>query len=168
MFRLSMIPVESFLIFLTNLFKLRPINFTLSFCVKINFPSIMVKIVYILVGGAIGTYLRYAVSGYSYKLFDWIFPIGTLVVNLIGSFLIGLLWGIFESGNLSPNIRVFIFIGILGGFTTFSSYMLETLNLYRDGEVRLAIINLLANNIFGLIMVIGGFFLSKLLVGQLK
>ena len=128
----------------------------------------MVKIVYILVGGAIGTYLRYAVSGYSYKLFDWIFPIGTLVVNLIGSFLIGLLWGIFESGNLSPNIRVFIFIGILGGFTTFSSYMLETLNLYRDGEVRLAIINLFANNIFGLIMVIGGFFLSKLLVGQLK
>jgi CrcB protein len=128
----------------------------------------MVKIVYILVGGAIGTYLRYAVSGYSYKLFDWIFPIGTLVVNLIGSFLIGLLWGIFEAGNLSPNIRVFLFIGILGGFTTFSSYMLETLNLYRDGEVRLAIINLFANNIFGLIMVIGGFFLSKLLVGQLK
>ena len=128
----------------------------------------MVKIVYILVGGAIGTYLRYAVSGYSYKLFDWIFPIGTLVVNLIGSFLIGLLWGIFEAGNLSPNIRVLLFIGILGGFTTFSSYMLETLNLYRDGEVRLAIINLFANNIFGLIMVIGGFFLSKLLVGQLK
>lgn len=128
----------------------------------------MVKIAYILVGGAIGTYLRYAVSGYSYKLFDWIFPIGTLVVNLLGSFVIGLLWGVFESGNMSPNIRVFLFIGILGGFTTFSSYMLETLNLYRDGEVRLAVINLLANNIFGLIMVIGGFFLSKLLVSQLK
>jgi CrcB protein len=128
----------------------------------------MVKVVYILLGGAIGTYLRYAVSGYSYKLLDWTFPVGTLMVNLLGSFAIGLLWGIFESTNLSPNIRVFLFIGILGGFTTFSSYMLETLNLYRDGEMRLAIFNLLANNILGLIMVIGGFFLSKLLVGQLK
>lgn len=128
----------------------------------------MVKIAYILLGGAIGTYLRYAVSGYSYKLFSWIFPIGTLAVNLLGSFVIGLLWGLFEATNLSPNIRVFLFIGILGGFTTFSSYMLETLNLYRDGEVKLAIFNLMANNILGLIMVIGGFFLSKLLVSQLK
>lgn len=128
----------------------------------------MIKVAYILLGGAIGTYLRYAVSGYSYKIFDWIFPVGTLIVNILGSFVIGLLWGIFESTNLSPNIRVFLFIGILGGFTTFSSYMLETLNLYRDGEVRLAIYNLMANNILGLIMVIGGFFLSKLLVGQLK
>lgn len=128
----------------------------------------MIKVVYILLGGAIGTYLRYAVSGYSYKLFDWIFPVGTLVVNLLGSFVIGLIWGIFESTTLSPNVRVFLFIGILGGFTTFSSYMLETLNLYRDGEVRLAIYNMMANNILGLIMVIGGFFLSKLLVGQFK
>ena len=128
----------------------------------------MIKLLYILIGGAIGTYLRYAVSGYSYKLFDWLFPIGTLVVNLIGSFIIGLIWGLFESSSLSPNIRVFLFIGILGGFTTFSSYMLETLNLYRDGEVKMAIFNLLANNIFGLIMVILGFFLSKLLIGQLK
>ncbi len=128
----------------------------------------MIKLLYILIGGAIGTYLRYAVSGYSYKLFDWLFPIGTLVVNLIGSFTIGLIWGLFESSSLSPNIRVFLFIGILGGFTTFSTYMLETLNLYRDGEVKMAIFNLLANNIFGLIMVILGFFLSKLLIGHLK
>lgn len=128
----------------------------------------MIKLLYILIGGAIGTYLRYAVSGYSYKLFDWLFPIGTLVVNLIGSFIIGLIWGLFESSSLSPNIRVFLFIGILGGFTTFSTYMLETLNLYRDGEVKMAIFNLLANNIFGLIMVILGFFLSKLLIGHLK
>lgn len=128
----------------------------------------MTKILFILVGGAIGTFLRYAVSGWSYKLFDWIFPIGTLVVNLIGSFIIGLLWGVFESSNLSPNIRIFLFVGILGGFTTFSSYMLETLNLYREGEVKLALYNLLANNIIGLFMVIGGFFLSKLFVGQLK
>ncbi len=128
----------------------------------------MTKILFVLIGGAIGSYLRYSVSGYAYKVFDWIFPIGTLVVNLIGSFIIGLLWGIFESSNLSPNVRVFLFIGILGGFTTFSSYMLETLNLYRDGEVRLALYNLLANNIIGLLMVIGGFFISKLLVGQIR
>ena len=128
----------------------------------------MTKFIYLIAGGALGTFLRYYVSGVSYKVFDWTFPVGTLVVNLAGSFFIGLLWGIFESLNMSPNIRIFLFVGLLGGFTTFSSFMLETLNLYRDGEIKMAVYNILANNIFGIIVVIGGFLLSKFIVQSIK
>ena len=130
----------------------------------------MAKILFLLAGGAIGTGLRYYVSGLAYRVFDWTFPIGTFAVNVLGSFLIGLLWGLFDEGNLylSPNIRTFLFIGILGGFTTFSTYMLETLNLFRDGETKLALYNLLANNIGGLIVVILGFLLAREIVTLLK
>jgi len=128
----------------------------------------MIKVIYLLSGGAIGTLLRYSVSGLSHRMFSSIFPWGTLMVNLIGSFVIGLLWGISEQTNFSPNIRAFIFIGILGGFTTFSSYSLETLNLFRDGEIKMGIINILANNILGLILVFAGFVLSKGIVNFIK
>ena len=128
----------------------------------------MIKVIYLLSGGAIGTLARYGVSGFSHRVFSSIFPWGTLMVNLIGSFVIGLLWGISEQTNFSPNIRAFIFIGILGGFTTFSSYSLETLNLFRDGEVKMGIINILANNILGLVLVFAGFILSKGIVNFIK
>jgi len=130
----------------------------------------MMKILFILAGGALGSYLRYAVSGLAYRWFDWTFPIGTFFVNVIGSFLIGLLWGIFEEGNINvtSGFRSFLFIGILGGFTTFSSYMLETLNLLRDGETRVAIYNLLANNVVGLLLVVLGFMIARSIVYLLK
>ena len=123
----------------------------------------MTKILFLLAGGAIGTGLRYYISGLAYRVFEWTFPVGTFAVNVLGSFFIGLLWGLFEEGhlNISPNIRTFLFIGILGGFTTFSSYMLETLNLFRDGETRLAFYNLLANNVAGFVFVFTGYFLAR-------
>ena len=114
-----------------------------------------------MAGGAIGTLARYSVSGLAYRFYNGTFPIGTLSVNLIGSFIIGFLWGIWETRNLSPNIRNFIFIGILGGFTTFSSYSLETMNLIKAGETKYALINIFGTNIFGLILVFLGYMLSK-------
>lgn len=130
----------------------------------------MAKILFLLAGGAVGTGLRYYVSGLAYRVFDWTFPIGTFAVNVLGSFIIGLLWGFFEEGNLylSPNMRTFLFIGVLGGFTTFSSYMLETLNLFRGGETKLALYNLLANNIAGMVLVIVGFILAREIFAILK
>jgi len=83
-------------------------------------------------------------------------------VNLIGSFIIGLLWGMFEN-QPAANLRTFLFVGVLGGFTTFSAYSIETLNLFRDGNVRLAILNILLNNLLGILLALGGFALAKLI-----
>ena len=123
----------------------------------------MVKVLLLLSGGALGTLARYSVSGWVHRFFESSFPYGTLAVNLIGSFIIGLLWGLVETSTLSSNTRSFVFIGILGGFTTFSSYSLETLNLFRDGEIKLALANILANNILGLVLVFIGFIAAKAL-----
>jgi CrcB protein len=128
----------------------------------------LIKILLLAAGGAIGTVGRYAVSGFTHRIFDGSFPYGTLMVNVLGSLVIGLLWGTWETANLSSNLRTFIFIGILGGFTTFSTFSLETMNLFRDGEIKFAIINILANNILGLIMVFGGFFAAKELVNLIR
>lgn len=128
----------------------------------------MIKILLLLSGGAIGTLSRYAVSGLTHKYYLGNFPIGTLVVNLIGSFLIGLVWAISEQGNLSSNTRTFVFIGLFGSFTTFSAFSIETMNLFRDGETKLALLNVMANNILGILFVFGGFFLTKLIVDAVK
>jgi CrcB protein len=124
----------------------------------------MVKIILLATGGAIGTLLRYSLSGYTYRFFDSIFPWGTLFVNLTGSFAIGTLWGFFEIENLSPNVRNFIFIGLLGGFTTFSTFALENFNLFRDGEIKLLMLNVLASNVIGIMLVFGGYSLTKYII----
>lgn len=121
----------------------------------------MLKIILLITGGAAGTLARYAVSGWAHRLFTGVFPYGTLAVNLIGSLIIGFTWGLMENSQAPSLLRTFLFIGILGGFTTFSSFSLETLNLFRDGETRLALVNIFANNILGLTMVFAGFFGSR-------
>ncbi len=119
------------------------------------------RLVLLLSGGALGTLARYGLSGLTHRVFGGTFPLGTLVVNLVGSFVIGLLWGFWETNTLPASFRSFVFIGILGGFTTFSTAMLETMNLFRDGETKLALINILANNVLGIALVFLGFMLAK-------
>ena len=126
------------------------------------------KFLLLAAGGAIGTLLRYAVSGYTYNLLVGVFPWGTLMVNLIGSLLIGFLWGLSEIQNIPPDVRTFIFIGILGGFTTFSTFTLESFNLFREGEARLALINILASNVLGIALVFAGFAMSKVMMNLLR
>lgn len=119
------------------------------------------KVVLILLGGGIGTLARYGVSGYAFQRYTGLFPVGTLAVNLVGSFLIGLLWGLAEHSAMSPNVRTFLFVGILGGFTTFSTFSLETLNLLRDGELKVALLNVLLNNVLGIALAFVGFILAR-------
>lgn len=126
------------------------------------------KFILLAAGGAIGTLFRHSISGLTYKMFNGIFPWGTLVVNLTGSFIIGLLWGVFEIENLSSNFRNFVFIGILGGFTTFSTFALESFNLFRDGEIKLALANLLASNILGIALVFAGFLIARYTVNLFR
>jgi len=86
---------------------------------------------------------------------------GTLCVNLIGAFAIGILWGLSEKISISSDFRTFAFIGILGSFTTFSSYALETNNLFSDGEIKLALAYVLITNVLGVALVLSGFIVSK-------
>jgi len=124
----------------------------------------MSKLSFIAIGGAIGALLRYALSGVAYKYLGSGFPWGTLCVNLIGAFAIGILWGLSEKTAISSDFRTFAFIGILGSFTTFSTYGLETFNLFRDGEIKLALANVLVTNVLGIALVISGFITSKYLM----
>ena len=115
----------------------------------------MTNILLVGIGGFIGSVLRYLGGGYvqeSIKRLD--FPYGTLAVNLIGCFVIGLLAQLGEKyGMFSTESRLFIFIGVLGGFTTFSSFGNETLNLMRQSLMTNAFINIGANVILGLFAV---------------
>lgn len=128
----------------------------------------MTKFILLAAGGAIGTVLRYSLSGLTYRAFNGIFPWGTLAVNLAGSFIIGLLWGLFEIETISSNVRNFVFIGILGGFTTFSTFALESFNLFRDGEVKLALTNLLVSNVFGILLVFAGFLTARYIINIIR
>jgi fluoride exporter len=118
----------------------------------------MTNILLVGAGGFIGSVARYLLSGYvqqSMKRTD--FPYGILAVNLIGCFVIGLLAQYGESrGILSEESRAFIFIGILGGFTTFSSFGNDTINLVRESLVMNAVANIGANVILGLLAVLLG------------
>jgi len=118
-------------------------------------------------GGALGALMRYAVSGLTHTFFGETFPWGTLMVNLVGSFLIGVGWAISERIPHSPHLIPFLFIGLLGAFTTFSTYALESFNLIRDGEFKLGVLNMAASNIVGLLVVFLGFVCARYFLGQI-
>ena len=128
----------------------------------------MYKILYLVTGGAIGTVARYLISGVAQKYMGSGFPWGTLVVNVTGAFIIGLIWGLFETVEIRSGFRIFVFIGILGGFTTFSSFALETMNLYKQGEIKMAIFNILVNNTLSILLVFVGFIVARAILGIIK
>jgi fluoride exporter len=128
----------------------------------------MLNFLLVAVGGAIGSVLRYGVSAADYRWSKGVFPVSTLIVNVVGSLIIGFLWGLFDRTAVPSHIRNFVFIGILGGFTTFSSFSLESFNLLRDGELKIAAMNILANNLFGLSFVFVGFFAARLMINFIR
>ncbi len=112
----------------------------------------MNKILLVGLGGFVGSVLRYLTSGYIQQVTNSVvFPYGTLVVNLIGCFVIGFLSQLADTrGVFTPESRAFIFVGVLGGFTTFSTFSNESVNLFRDGETFFALINAGMHFAFGL------------------
>ena len=122
------------------------------------------KIIALLIGGALGTLFRYLLSGWTYKFFEEVFPWGTLMVNLVSAFTVGFLWELFERWVVSPNVRTFVFIGILGGFSTFSTYVLETINLAREGETALALSNIVISNVVGIALVYSGMIAARYII----
>jgi CrcB protein len=115
----------------------------------------------IALGGAVGALLRYLVSGWAYALLGEGFPWGTLSVNLLGSFLIGFLWRLFDQIAIAPNTRTLIFVGGLGAFTTFSTFGLESFNLLRGGQVKLGLLNMLSSNVLGILFIFLGFVAAR-------
>ena len=103
----------------------------------------MGKILWVGLGGFLGSIGRYLLSGYVQHLIRGSgFPYGTLAVNVIGCFFIGFLAHWVEAcGFLSPETRLFVFMGLLGGFTTFSTFGNETMNLWQTGDSAAAIAN---------------------------
>jgi len=97
----------------------------------------MLTYLWIMFGGALGTGARFFASGFVADRFGETFPLGTLFVNVSGSFIIGFVAALTDPAGsflVAPRIRQFVMIGILGGYTTFSSFSLQTLELARDGD----------------------------------
>jgi CrcB protein len=113
----------------------------------------MHKLVLIGVGGLLGTLCRFGLSTWVDARSHSSFPYGTLVVNLLGCFAAGLLFPLLEQAGLSPDLRLAIFTGFLGGFTTFSAYGLQTMVLAHGGMMSMATVNVLVSNVAGLLMV---------------
>lgn len=122
----------------------------------------MSKILLIGAAGLIGTLLRYWLSNVVARRYGEAFPLGTMLVNIIGCFLAGLLFYLMqERFAINQTLRAVVMIGFLGGFTTFSSYGLQTFTLLRDGEFAFAALNLIISNAVGLLMVWAGYAVAK-------
>jgi CrcB protein len=100
----------------------------------------MIPTILVALGGALGSVARFKLAGWFFQSHpDWRFPVGTFVVNVVGCLAIGVLAGLTARTQLlSSDTRVFLFTGLLGGFTTFSAFGLETFNLIRRGETLIA------------------------------
>jgi len=124
----------------------------------------MPRLLLVGLGGFVGTVIRYLLSDFIARRYGEQFPLGTLAVNAIGCFLAGLLfYFLFDRFPTSPTSQSIIFIGVLGGFTTFSAYGMQTFALLRDGEMSLALLNIIVSNVLCLLLVWFGYSLAKVL-----
>ena len=121
----------------------------------------MINILCVGIGGFIGAIIRYLISSYTSKIFLSKIPIGTLLVNVIGGFFIGLIMQIsVKTNSISPHMKLFLTTGFLGGLTTFSTFSYETLMLVEGGEFVFATINIILN----LFLSLGGVSFGKFII----
>jgi fluoride exporter len=112
-------------------------------------------------GSFIGGIFRYLLSTLVHSRILTTYPLGTMTVNILGSFLIGLVFGLSERGNISMEWRLFLATGILGGFTTFSAFSNETVGLIREGQFWLAGSYVTGSVLLGLLATFSGILLVK-------
>lgn len=124
----------------------------------------LLKIFAVGAGGFFGAAGRYILSAFAHSQFsDTTFPIGTTLVNLLGCLLIGLLAGLFEmKAWINPELRLFIFVGILGGFTTFSTFAHESFFLWKHDQILFGLLNISLQVGLGLLFVWLGYSLVRL------
>lgn len=116
----------------------------------------------IAIGGALGSMIRYASVSYLTPMFSFKFPFGTFIVNIVGSFLIGVAYVLLiEKSNVSPMYRMFFMTGFLGGYTTFSSFSLEMMQLWQEGYVLNSMLYAIGSVVIGLLMVFAGVLITQ-------
>ncbi|MEO5939407.1 MAG: fluoride efflux transporter CrcB [Candidatus Limnocylindrales bacterium] len=119
-------------------------------------------VILIAAGGAAGAVTRYLVDNAVLDRFAGAFPLGILVVNLSGAFLLGVLAAlIIERGLLPSDLRAPLVVGFLGAYTTFSTLMLDSWRLLEDGLLALAVLNLVGSMLLGVVAVVGGLWLGR-------
>lgn len=121
----------------------------------------------VALGGAIGSSIRYGVS-LCYNGTHSVFALPTLSVNLIGSFIIGLLYAYCSNYSVPAPVKLFMFVGLLGGFTTFSSFSLETVNMLRNGYFGAAALYSLGSLVVGVFASFGGVYLGCKIIGWVE
>jgi CrcB protein len=126
------------------------------------------QFLYVFIGGGLGAVCRFMTTTAIGARFGMMFPFGTLLVNTVGSFFMALVMGILlslaKSANMLPeSLRLLLTVGFLGGFTTFSSFSMETLTLINGGNIFLALANVCANVLLGLGAAILGFHIAAAL-----
>lgn len=123
----------------------------------------MDRVLLVGLGGFVGAVLRYVLGGLVHRYLDAArFPYGTLTVNLLGCLAIGFLAGMADAcGAFTPESRVFVFIGMIGAFTTFSTFSYETMSFLRDGQTLAAVVNVALHVLLGLAAVWAGDALSR-------
>ena len=125
----------------------------------------VIKLCVIGFGGFIGAIARYGLSGLAHRLTGSVFPVGTLLVNVLGCLVIGVLATLVaDKPMLSPNTRLFLMIGLLGSFTTFSTFGYETVELLHDSSMGAAMLNVCLNVVLGVVAVFGGQALVRLVI----
>lgn len=125
----------------------------------------MYRIILVGIGGFFGASLRYIISGLCIKIFGDTYPYGTLLVNVLGGFFIGLIMELSINGwPIPPNLRIFLTTGFLGGLTTFSTFGYETISMLSDGSYLLGTVNIGLNLILSLAGVWLGKFLAQILL----
>ncbi|WP_027178680.1 fluoride efflux transporter CrcB [Maridesulfovibrio bastinii] len=123
----------------------------------------MIKYLYIAAGGAAGTMCRYFVAGFAQRLVGSSFPIGTFTVNMAGCFLFGFVTSFFENRiGMTAELRLMLLTGFMGAFTTFSTYMFESVNLVKNGQWTLAALNMGGQTALGFMCIMLGLALGRL------
>jgi CrcB protein len=122
----------------------------------------VLEVLFVALGGAIGSVARYLLGGWFAARFGAVFPYGTYVINVTGSFIIGLFLAYAQDRvSLSPYWRLFFAVGFVGGYTTFSTFEYESIRLFQDGEMLLGALYLMGSVVTGGVAAIAGIALGS-------